>query len=384
MAARPRRPGHPRPHPAAALPGRQRAAPDRRPGRAAARPRRGLRPARARRTPATSYRAVEADEIMLRKNFAATGSFIAEDRPRALDLLGFSSQLVFNTFHNRRLRDWEHGERPRARRSAPPGPTTAAWSSSARSTPGCCRPATCRSPTSSGRRAMAAEAIAHGRGGAARRVGLPARPLAEPRRPRPGVGAGAGGRHPGRVPRRRHRRPHRPGVLPQRPADPARLPRRRGELPLGRLHGHPRSAGADAGDDDLRRRARALPRPAHRRDRAGRDLGAVVDAPDGVGVRGVRPPRGAAAGAVAAARASTCAARSASRRTRPRTSAGSSSRPGPRSACSRPTTRTSRAAAGRSSASRRPSATRPTTSASAFYRDNFVDLMGSALAPLAA
>jgi uncharacterized protein len=54
------------------------------------------------------YRATEEEEIMLRKNFAATGSFIAEDRPRALDLLGFSSQLVFNTFHNRRLRDWEH------------------------------------------------------------------------------------------------------------------------------------------------------------------------------------------------------------------------------------------------------------------------------------
>lgn len=56
-----------------------------------------------------AYRAVEADEIMLRKNFAATGSFLAGDRPRALDLLGFSSQLLFNTFHNRRLRDWEHG-----------------------------------------------------------------------------------------------------------------------------------------------------------------------------------------------------------------------------------------------------------------------------------
>lgn len=54
------------------------------------------------------YRATEAEEIMLRKNFAATGSFVAEDRPRALDLLGFSSQLVFNTFHNRRLHDWEH------------------------------------------------------------------------------------------------------------------------------------------------------------------------------------------------------------------------------------------------------------------------------------
>ena len=55
------------------------------------------------------YRSDEAEQIMLRKNFAATGSFIAEDRGRALDLLGFSSQLVFNTFHNRRLRDWEHG-----------------------------------------------------------------------------------------------------------------------------------------------------------------------------------------------------------------------------------------------------------------------------------
>jgi uncharacterized protein len=56
----------------------------------------------------TDYRRHEAEEIMARKNFAATGGFVAEDRARALDLLGFSSQLVFNTFHNRRLRDWEH------------------------------------------------------------------------------------------------------------------------------------------------------------------------------------------------------------------------------------------------------------------------------------
>jgi predicted TIM-barrel fold metal-dependent hydrolase len=56
-----------------------------------------------------AYRAAEAGEIMSRKNFAATGSFVAEDRGRALDLLGFASQLVFNTFHNRRLHDWEHG-----------------------------------------------------------------------------------------------------------------------------------------------------------------------------------------------------------------------------------------------------------------------------------
>ncbi len=51
--------------------------------------------------------ATEAAEIMTRKNFAATGSFIAEDRPRALDLLGVASQLVFNTFHNGRFAAWE-------------------------------------------------------------------------------------------------------------------------------------------------------------------------------------------------------------------------------------------------------------------------------------
>ncbi len=62
----------------------------------------------AERHRSAAYTATEADEIMLRKNFAATGSFLAEDRSRALDLLGFASQLVFNTFHNTRLRDWEH------------------------------------------------------------------------------------------------------------------------------------------------------------------------------------------------------------------------------------------------------------------------------------
>jgi predicted TIM-barrel fold metal-dependent hydrolase len=55
-----------------------------------------------------AYQADEAAEIMNRKNFAATGSFIAEDRPRTLDMIGVASQLVFNTFHNRKLRDWEH------------------------------------------------------------------------------------------------------------------------------------------------------------------------------------------------------------------------------------------------------------------------------------
>src|SRR5581483_5958976 len=59
-----------------------------------------------------AYRAADAEEIMLRKNWAATGSFISADRPAALDLLGFASQLVFNTFSNRVLQEAEHGGDP--------------------------------------------------------------------------------------------------------------------------------------------------------------------------------------------------------------------------------------------------------------------------------
>ena len=47
-----------------------------------------------------AYRADDAAQIMLRKNWGATGSFLADDRPGALDLLGFASQLIFNTFTN--------------------------------------------------------------------------------------------------------------------------------------------------------------------------------------------------------------------------------------------------------------------------------------------
>ncbi len=56
------------------------------------------------------YRARDESEIMLRKNWKATGSFLKEDRPRALDLLGFSSQLLFNTFTSKHLHDVEHGD----------------------------------------------------------------------------------------------------------------------------------------------------------------------------------------------------------------------------------------------------------------------------------
>jgi predicted TIM-barrel fold metal-dependent hydrolase len=55
------------------------------------------------------YRARDEDELLTRKNWAATGSFLKEDRPRALDLLGFESQLVFNTFVNGKLLAAERG-----------------------------------------------------------------------------------------------------------------------------------------------------------------------------------------------------------------------------------------------------------------------------------
>ena len=43
------------------------------------------------------FRAGDEPNILLRKNHQALGSFRSDDRPRALDLLGFTSQLVFTT-----------------------------------------------------------------------------------------------------------------------------------------------------------------------------------------------------------------------------------------------------------------------------------------------
>jgi hypothetical protein len=45
-----------------------------------------------------AFRAGAAGNILLRKNYEALGAFTKEDRPRALDELGFASQLVFTTW----------------------------------------------------------------------------------------------------------------------------------------------------------------------------------------------------------------------------------------------------------------------------------------------
>ena len=45
-----------------------------------------------------AFKAGAAENILLRRNYEALGAFRKADRPRALDLLGFQSQLVFTTW----------------------------------------------------------------------------------------------------------------------------------------------------------------------------------------------------------------------------------------------------------------------------------------------
>ena len=59
-----------------------------------------------------AYQAAAEDEVMLRKNWRATGAFIPEDRVVALDYMGFASQLVYPTVYNTMLEDLEHGDDP--------------------------------------------------------------------------------------------------------------------------------------------------------------------------------------------------------------------------------------------------------------------------------
>ncbi len=65
-----------------------------------------------------AYRADDAGQIMLRKNFRATGSFLAGDRPLAVELIGVQSQLVFNTFTSGHFVDAERTDPPLARAMA--------------------------------------------------------------------------------------------------------------------------------------------------------------------------------------------------------------------------------------------------------------------------
>ena len=56
------------------------------------------------------YQAKTATEVMSRKNYRATGSFLKQHRSSALDAIGVASQLVFPTACNVALEALEHGD----------------------------------------------------------------------------------------------------------------------------------------------------------------------------------------------------------------------------------------------------------------------------------
>jgi predicted TIM-barrel fold metal-dependent hydrolase len=58
----------------------------------------GWAEAARRRQEDPAFRTGAAENILLRKNQEALGAFLRDDRPAAIDLLGFASQLVFTTF----------------------------------------------------------------------------------------------------------------------------------------------------------------------------------------------------------------------------------------------------------------------------------------------
>ena len=58
----------------------------------------------------SAYKEKNEEELMIRKNYDALGSFNSKDRSEALDLLGVQSQLVFPTSPNVWLESLEHGD----------------------------------------------------------------------------------------------------------------------------------------------------------------------------------------------------------------------------------------------------------------------------------
>ena len=56
-----------------------------------------------------TYKVKNVEELMIRKNYEALGSFNSHDRSEALDLLGVQSQLIFPTSPNVWLESLEHG-----------------------------------------------------------------------------------------------------------------------------------------------------------------------------------------------------------------------------------------------------------------------------------
>lgn len=196
------------------------------------------------------WRAEAADQILLRKNYEALGSWRREDRPSALDSLGFASQLMFTTMFLGLL-NLEHEGDPVMRNAVARGFNRAMVDFCAvdrRLLASCYVPLADFDEAA----AISRDAISIG----AKALLIPSRcpqgTFAESHRIRSGVGAGAGGRVADSVPRRRRRTTSFKGLLRQRAATGSGFSWRRRQLPFSRLHGDSVSADADAVDDDLR------------------------------------------------------------------------------------------------------------------------------------
>ena len=202
LASRPRRSRLPGQDARPALPGRERAAPDRRSGRPATRPRRVLRgaarAARLARVPGPrGGRDHGAQELRRHRFLHSRGP---RPRPRSPRLLE-PARLQHVPQHA----PARHGTRRRATWPTPPPRAhnrgmLEFCSADPRLLPSLLRPPGRPGP----RRRRHRGRPGAGRSGPPHRFGLPARALAQPHRPVRRVGPGRGGRHPGRVPRRGH------------------------------------------------------------------------------------------------------------------------------------------------------------------------------------
>ena len=315
-----------------------------------------------RRPSATAARLRRNRRSCCAKNWAALGSSARQDRPRSIDLLGFASQLMFTTAllnYSSVLEGGPDADLTYAVARAHTRHMVEFCSVDRRLLPTGYVPLVDFERTAKAAR----EAIELG----AKALMIPSR-CPDDHSPShigfdPLWAIAAGGRPADRVPRRRRRQASRGGLLQQRPAAGARLPRRRRQFQVDRLHGDRLPADEGADGADRRPRARPLPQAEVRRHRAGRLVGAGLDAQHGFGAQRLLQERGAAAEDVAQAQRVRAAARCASRPIRTRMPAGSSPTRATRSACSRRTIRMSRAGAIRSSASR-PRWQRPASASS--------------------
>lgn len=200
------------------------------------------------------FRLGDAANLMLRKNYSALGSFRREDRPKALDALGFASQLVFTTWSLGNFGLDESGNVALCYgvAEAHNRMMTHFCSVDRRLLATAYIPLVDFEQT----KAIAARAI-NGRQGAAHPVEMSERPFAEPHRIR--FLMGDGGRSGSADPLSRRRRGKaQAGLLRQWSAACEGFPRRRREFHLGQLYGDPAFGDEHAGRVDLRSRARSF------------------------------------------------------------------------------------------------------------------------------